>query len=81
MYTEAMSTAELLQRAKHRLDMLTPKRLEVAEDFLAYLEEREEDEATAELLALPGFGEALREAEAEVAAGQLTPVADLRRET
>jgi len=79
MYTRAMSTAELLQRAKHRLDMLTPERLRLAEDFLAYLEEREEDEATAELLAIPGFTEALQEAEADVTAGQLTAVADLRR--
>lgn len=59
--------------------MLTPERLKLAEDFLAYLEEREEDEATTELLALPGFREALRNAEAEIAAGRLTPVADLRR--
>lgn len=74
-----MDTTELLHAAKHRLDTLTPERLRVADDFLSYLEEREADEATAELLALPGLLEALSKSEEEIAAGRLTPIEELRR--
>ncbi len=78
-YTDDMSPTELLAQAKRRLSSLTPERLRVAEDFLAYLQAREGDEATAELLAMPGFLDELRSAEEEVEAGLLTPVEDLRR--
>ncbi len=74
-----MSPTELLQQAKQRLDSLTPERLRVAEDFLAYLETREAHEATNELLALPDFLDNMRKAEEEVEAGLLTPVEELRR--
>ncbi len=74
-----MSPTELLQQAKRRLSSLTPERLRVAEDFLAYLEARESNEATAELLAIPGFLDELKKAEEEVEAGLLTSVEDLRR--
>ncbi len=78
-YTAPMTVAELRHQAKGRLDAPTPERLKVADDFLAYLEEREADEATAELLAVPGLLESLSSAEEEIAAGELTPVEDLRR--
>jgi len=74
-----MSATDLLHQARRRLETLTPERLKVADDFLAYLADRESDEATAELLALPGFLDGLREAEQEVAAGRFTPVEELRR--
>jgi len=45
----------LLEKAERRLRNLTQNRLVVANDFLAYLEEREENEATQELLETPGF--------------------------
>lgn len=74
-----MSPTELLRAAKDRLDTLTPERLKVADDFLSYLEEREANEATAELLALPSFLEALSKSEEEIAGGSLPSVDDLRR--
>lgn len=74
-----MSATDLLHRARRRLETLTPERLKVADDFLAYLADRESDEATAELLALPGFLECLHEAEKEVEAGRLTPAEELHR--
>jgi len=75
-----MSPIELLERAKGRLSELSPERLRVADDFLAYLANREMDEATEELLAMPGFLEDLRQAEEDIAAGRLTPVENLRRQ-
>ena len=71
---EARPTRDLLDRAKRRLDSLSRERLRAAEDFLAYLEERETDEATDEILRLPGLVAALERAEREVAEGPLTPV-------
>jgi len=45
----------LLKKTESQLRRLSPDRLIVASDFLAYLEEREENEATQELLNVPGF--------------------------
>ena len=55
-----------LTEAEHRLRSLSPQRLLVANDFLAYLQEREETEATAELLSIPGFEAAFRRAVEQV---------------
>ena len=73
------TTADLRRRAKQRLDRLSPTRLQVADDFLAYLEEREGDEATEELLRIPGFVDALAEAQRDIACGNVTPAEKLRR--
>lgn len=74
-----MSATAALRRAKKRLTTLSPERLRVADDFLAYLEEREANEATEELLQIPGFLETLEAAEKEVREGRLTPAEDLQR--
>jgi len=74
-----MSARELRRRAKQRIDGLSPERVSVALDFLAYLEEREANEATEELLRIPGFVEEFARAEREIAEGKLTPVEKLRR--
>ena len=76
---DSVSPTELLKQATRRLSSLTPERLRVAEDFLAYLEARESNEATTELLASPGFLDQLKKAEEEVEGGLLTSVEDLRR--
>lgn len=76
-----MNVATVRRRAKKRLDALSAERLRIADDFLAYLEERESAEATEELLRIPGFSETLRQAEEEVQAGRLTSVERLRRKT
>jgi len=70
----------LLQETERRLRRLSAERLRVASDFLAYLEERESSEATAELLAIPGFEEAFRRAEQQVEEGQVIRFADIHRD-
>jgi hypothetical protein len=52
----------MLQQAQEKLQQLSPKRLQVALDFLTYLEEKEEKEATLELLNIPGFEAEFQEA-------------------
>lgn len=69
----------ILQEAEKRLRRLSPERLRVVSDFLAYLEEREENEATTELLNVPGFEQALREAMQEAEAGEVVSFDSIRR--
>ena len=70
----------LLTEAQDRLRSLTPERLRVANDFLAYVQEREENEATEELLAIPGFEEALQRAVAQADGGETVRFEDVRRD-
>jgi len=70
----------LLDEIKQRLQQLSPERLQVLNDFLAYLEERERSEATQELLKIPRFEEALHEAEHSIANGNVVRLADVHRE-
>ena len=69
-----------LEEAKRRLERLSPDRLKVASDFLAYLEEREESEATEELLNVPGFEEGFRRAVQQVEEGRIVRFEDVRRD-
>lgn len=75
-----MSEITLLAEAQDRLLALSPERLKVANDFLAYLQEREENEATAELLTIPGFEDALQRAVEQARSGQVVRWQDVRRD-
>lgn len=74
-----MNTTELQKQIKAYVDQLSPDRLRVAADFLAYLADRESEEATQELLEIPGFLEAFERGKKEAAAGKVTPVEKLQR--
>jgi len=74
-----MNTQQLRQQVKEYIDELSPERLLVAADFLAYLAERESNLATEELLQIPGFIEAFNKAKKDVAAGKVTSVEQLKR--
>jgi len=69
----------LLLEAERRLRRLSPERLLVASDFLAYLEERESSEATQELLNIAGFEEAFHRALKQAEEGQVVRFEDIRR--
>ena len=66
-----MTTQDLRREAKRRLQNLSAERVKVANDFLAYLEERESNEATRELLETPGLIEAIERAEKSAKARRL----------
>lgn len=74
-----MTTAEQRKAARETLDGLPPDKLKVAVEFLRYLEERASEEATEELLRIPGLLQDLEDAGKEIAAGKGTPVGNLRR--
>ncbi|BAZ15746.1 hypothetical protein NIES4071_76180 [Calothrix sp. NIES-4071] len=69
----------MLQEAQERLLRLSPDRLRVVVDFIGYLEEREENEATSELLNIPGFKEKLQRAKQQVQAGEVVKFDSIRR--
>ncbi len=74
-----MKTQELRENLKESIDRLSPERLVVVADFLGYLAERESNEATIELLKVPGFVEAFNKAQKDVAPGKVTTVEQLKR--
>lgn len=73
-------TLSLLQVAEARLQRLSLERLRVANDFLAYLEERESDEATQELLTIAGFEQAFQKAIKQAQEGALVSFDSIRRD-
>jgi len=75
-----MSTRELRRQAGQRIKSLSPERLQVAADFLAYLEERESNLATEELLRIPGFVGAFQRAKKEIAKGKSVDWRKVRRD-
>ena len=68
---QAVNTSAILTEAERRLRSLSFERLRVANDFLAYLQEREENEATTELLSIPGFEAAFRRAVEQADRGEV----------
>jgi hypothetical protein len=75
-----MSVSTLREEAERRLRSLSDDRLRVILDFLSYLEDRESSEATAELLAIPGFEQAFQRAVGQADAGEVVRWEEVRRD-
>jgi len=75
-----MTTTELRRQVARRIRRLSPERLKVADDFLAFLQDREINAATAELLSIPGFNASFRRGMKQAAAGKVVPFAKVRRD-
>lgn len=75
-----MTTAELRQSAKDTLDSLPPAQLKMAVEFLRFLDERMSEDATEELLQIPGLLEDLKEAERDIAEGKTIEWREARRD-
>jgi hypothetical protein len=74
-----MDTAEIRQQIEEYIDQLSPERLLVAVDFLAYLADREDNDATEELLKINGFPEDFAKAKENVKEGKVISVEQLKR--
>ena len=64
-----MTTAELRENAKARLDSLPPDKVKVAAEFLEYLDTAASRDATEELLKIPGILEDVKEATEQIKKG------------
>lgn len=67
-----MSTTELRRRAKKTIDELSGNRLKFVNELLDYVRERQPQDATSELLKIPGFLESFRRGERDVRSGKTT---------
>ncbi len=74
-----MSDLGIREQVESYINQLSEEKLLVAADFLSYLVEREDNEATEELLNIVGFENDLKEAEKQAAAGDLVSFKTIRR--
>jgi hypothetical protein len=74
-----MTTIEIRQNIEQNLKQLSPEKLNLAAKIVAYLADIESQEATEELLDIPGFIEAFEKGKEDIAAGRLTSWQDLKR--
>lgn len=72
-------TTDLRHKVKRAIDGLSRKRLKAVADFVRYLEYLESEEATQEILSIPGAAEEIQQGLKDVAAGRTTPVENLKR--
>jgi hypothetical protein len=75
-----MNARHIREQIQSYVNQLSPERLPVVLDFLADLVERESNDATKELLEMPGFIDELREAEAEVTTAELADWRTIRND-
>jgi hypothetical protein len=66
-----MNSTEIRQQIDQYLEQLSSARLQIVADFLAYLADKESEEATQELLDIPGFIESLERGKKDIAEGRL----------
>ncbi len=75
-----MRKAELQRRAVMLIEQLSTEKLKIANDYLAYLQDKEAREATHELAINPEVAKSLERAEADVKAGRLKHWSDIGRD-
>ena len=66
-----MNTTEIRQQINQYLDRLSSDRLQLVAEFLAYLADKETEEATQELLDIPGFIESFERGKKDIAEGRV----------
>jgi len=66
-----MSTTGIRQEINQYLDRLSSARLQLVAEFLAYLADKESEEATQELLDIPGFIESFERGKKDIAEGRV----------
>ena len=66
-----MNTSEIRQQINQHLDRLSSDRLQLVAEFLAYLADKESEEATQELLDIPGFIESFERGKKDIAEGRV----------
>lgn len=70
---------EIQDQINQYLKQLSLERLQVVADFVAYLADKESEEATQELLEIPGFVESFEKGKKDISEGRITPVEQLKR--
>lgn len=66
-----MKSIDIRQQIEHHLNSLSNERLELVADFLSYLADKESEEATQELLDIPGFIESFERGKKDIEKGHV----------
>jgi hypothetical protein len=66
-----MSATEIRQEINQYLDRLSSDRLQLVAEFLAYLADKESEEATQELIDIPGFIQSFERGKKDIAEGRV----------
>ncbi|BAZ13749.1 hypothetical protein NIES4071_55890 [Calothrix sp. NIES-4071] len=66
-----MNTTEIRQQINKNLDRLSSERLDLVAEFIEYLADKESQDATQELLDIPGFIESFERAKKDIAPGRV----------
>ena len=66
-----MSTVELRRRTKKQIEQLSSQQLKLIADVISYVRDRESEEATQELLDIPGFLESFKRGKRDIRAGRV----------
>ncbi len=75
-----MRKADLQQRAVELIKQLSTEKLKTGIDYLSYIQDKDEWEATHELASDPEIAKSLERAEADVRSGRLKRWSDVRRD-
>lgn len=75
-----VSTIELRRQAKKTIDQLSGSRLCFVRDFLAYVRRTNPNDATKELLEIPGFLQSFARGTKDVRAGRVKTWRKIRRD-
>jgi hypothetical protein len=67
-----MNPTEIRQKINQNLDTLSSERLSLVAEFIAYLADKESQDATQELLDIPGFIESFERSKKDITAGRVT---------
>ena len=73
-----MQVTELREKVIEQIEQLSPNKLRVIADFLDYISDKESEEATAELMKIPGIDTAMQMAKEDIEAGRLFDWQDIR---
>jgi hypothetical protein len=75
-----MTIQEIRNEIKKYADQLSAKNVNVAYEFMAYLAEKESEEATQELLEIPGILEEIEQGKKDIEEGNLIDWLELRKD-
>lgn len=76
----AMKIEQMRDQIKAYAEKLSPDQVKLAYEFLTKLTEDESEDATNELLAIPGLMNALEEADRDIVEGNLTDWREVRND-
>ncbi len=75
-----MTTQEIRNEIKKYADQLSAKNLNIAYEFMAYLADKESEEATQELLEIPGILVEIEQGKKDIEEGNLIDWRELRKD-